>query len=354
VALLDATEIPCGHCGRTVPVPPEYRRAVETTRQTDAERAAADALWRQFGARRVSLAPALVLMALPGLYLVIGLVIGALAAAGVLDVGVGPRPLMAMVLWAPLPLVLAAAYASYWFVLEGRRQRHAMGVSLAALVGPTPGCRGCGAPLAVRAGDLHARCLYCGTESLVTPDAMSARAMRKDLEGAQLDAKQAVDTIAERRGRARFTLLGIGIMVAVLCAPPCVWALLPQGYRASDIGFAGLSVLLLGVLTFWAPLLTYGDARANVRVGDAERRRTGALPGIAAALGVLCGAAYVAIVLLEPPQPLAVGEHVRVEWRDHKTYGGTILATKPGQYRVHYDGYPDSMDDWQDAAHVTR
>jgi len=40
-----------------------------------------------------------------------------------------------------------------------------------------------------------------------------------------------------------------------------------------------------------------------------------------------------------------VGEKINVEWKG-KWYPSTILEAKDGQFKVHYDGWEDTWDEW--------
>ena len=43
--------------------------------------------------------------------------------------------------------------------------------------------------------------------------------------------------------------------------------------------------------------------------------------------------------------PFAVGDAVEVKWKS-SWYPASVLETKNGKYKIHYDGYSDSWDEW--------
>jgi hypothetical protein len=82
-------------------------------------------------------------------------------------------------------------------------------------------CRECGAALELRAGVLHARCMYCGTESLVeVPDALVAKA-KADVRAEHRDLESAF--AAERSARwDGLALLGRRLLVWLALVPVLV------------------------------------------------------------------------------------------------------------------------------------
>lgn len=75
-----------------------------------------------------------------------------------------------------------------------------------------PCCRQCGAPLAVNATAIFARCAYCGTDSLVTELSKAVSALDKVLRSELKTIAEAITALAYRR---RLVIAGIAIVLGV-------------------------------------------------------------------------------------------------------------------------------------------
>ena len=115
----------------------------------------------------------------------------------------------ALYLFAVVPIALAYTTQVNLKGLDGLRDQ----LSATTLKGGAEGCRSCGAPLEVAEGAIAARCIYCGTESLVnvsTRVAARESGKAKELHGSVQEAIAAFEAARaqDRAGMWAMLLLG--------------------------------------------------------------------------------------------------------------------------------------------------
>ena len=194
----------CPYCSAVVSVPAEYAHAVELQARAAQLRRSLEPQWQSLTRPRAGatewLAAALVLL-LPPL-------------ASVLAAALSPSPLGPdeVVLLVGIPALLPGGAIWVW-AIASRATVLRLGQALAASppkkAGAAPGCRSCGAPLAVEPGALGATCGYCGTDSMVVGVALTAARSR-------LRDKLRTFDDALRTLRARRILMGLGAVTLVL------------------------------------------------------------------------------------------------------------------------------------------
>ena len=250
VALGDGDTARCRACGAEVEIPGPYLALRAATRRNDQARARAEEIsaelarppslfvrfWTAAGALAVTLTTLLVVVwigvslvmcigmifgdgVLTGMIaLLIGFVIGAPmlynqalhALAGPLGVdladvwgGAGSYALLGLAFW--LASVVPQVLAAYAEMFESVRTalRTALAADPAAVPGEAEQCRTCGAPLDDRAGALHVRCVYCGSDNLVLLDAARLSRIEGGVKAACTDLESAIaeEANAARRGR---------------------------------------------------------------------------------------------------------------------------------------------------------
>ncbi len=191
-------------------MPAPHREAVRLTKHADAELARAGRLWRALERATVSSTRTLVFTHFPAAALTLGLAWlvwfrfdGAPrstgAAAGVL--------LMFLVL--PLSMRIALRTSMYGIPLGAFA---ALEQSLKSR-GSAHECRWCGAPLSVNARAVFARCIYCGTDSLVLLDSRRRRVHVAEIATAKKHAAETL-LLAEARSQEAELLSTSGVWLA--------------------------------------------------------------------------------------------------------------------------------------------
>lgn len=197
LAARDADRVRCDACGEEREMPEPHREAVRLTKHADAELERAAKIWRALEQATVSSTRTLVLTHLPAAALTLGLAWlvwfrfdgsprGAASVSGVL--------LIFLVL--PLAMRIAVRASMYGIPLGALA---ALEQSLKSR-GSAHECRWCGAPLSVKARAVFARCIYCGTDSLVLLDPRRRRVHVAEVTTAK---KHAAETLALAGERSR-------------------------------------------------------------------------------------------------------------------------------------------------------
>lgn len=208
VPLVDQAATQCAYCRGPVTVPPQYLQAVAMRRDTVAARRAAEPLWARLAAgssprwRQIGGA---VMALLPPVLTGIG---------AQLDPPLGTASLFAL---CTLPGLAPGAAIFVWGASADVTRRAACAALYASpppSPGAPPGCRHCGAPLAVEPGALACTCLYCGTDSLVKEIPVGALAAARETAVASL--REAATKLRLRLWGVRLALLGIAIFVVAL------------------------------------------------------------------------------------------------------------------------------------------
>ena len=202
----------CAHCSTSVALPTPYAEAARAVAAAAAARRAAEPHLRRlsWGAGTPTrLVTALFLLAAPPCAALVGEGLLRLDPTVVFAGMVLPSLLPGVTLWA-------------WTV-TARELGAEFTAALAAAPPPTPGkppgCRSCGAPLAVesRAGGLpalSASCGYCGTDSLVTT--IPLRAVRSERYAASARLAEAIRALRQRRAMLVLGILGGGAVVGLV------------------------------------------------------------------------------------------------------------------------------------------
>ena len=152
--------------------------------------------------------------------------------------GAGAHGSLGLAIWVVMvvPFVLAAYADSFESVRSALRT--ALAADPAALPGGPEQCRTCGAPLDVVAGQLHARCVYCGADNLVHVAGARLSTIEAGMKVTCTDLESAIaeQSVAARRGRWRVVArLGKGL------------ALIPMGVLLGRC-VAGVNEV---TVTFW-------------------------------------------------------------------------------------------------------
>ena len=116
-----------------------------------------------------------------------------------------------------LPTLCPGAVVFVWGATADATKRNyhgALAARPAAKAGEPPGCRSCGAPLAVGPSDLSATCLYCGTDSFLSD--LPIDALSTDLGEALTTLEQAARALTLRLRLVRLALLGTAVVVVGL------------------------------------------------------------------------------------------------------------------------------------------
>ncbi|HVY47541.1 MAG TPA: hypothetical protein VHB21_16745 [Minicystis sp.] len=265
VPLADADAVPCPHCGGAVAMPVAYRRAFLIERKDAATRAEARRLYAELGTppgrwlRFLSIA-------FNGWWLLFGggfvmmcaslfvvdfafFMIGDACHENVVEV----MPVREQrALQFPPAIALAAVGAALG--VYGRRHARSRRRLQAALAAKPPGraggpaiCRTCGGPLAVEAGALGVRCVYCGSDNLVALPPSWIAKVGADVATIGAEIEPARVELTRERARLRRGLVlhvgGIGVGFALFflaCLsgthePPADTGVVPPGFA----GFSG-------------------------------------------------------------------------------------------------------------------
>jgi predicted RNA-binding Zn-ribbon protein involved in translation (DUF1610 family) len=281
VPAADAETVPCPHCGQATVVPEAHRRAVALVREQDEELRRADAEWARYAKKTWPRWLASLLAAPPSLVLGGGLTAALLVKLGVLALPLSPRELLAWLGLVPLTPLVALAVLAYWSSLRAKGTALAR-VALAARPGKVPSCRACGAPLTVPESALFVRCVYCRTDSLVTLDALEARALVENIERAEASATRALESAQGRRNKARQGMKWLSLVWLGMIALALLWAAVPA--LDALLALVMADMLVLSMLTY---MLAFGTLVEGLeRSGGRPTRYNGAIALIVFALAV--------------------------------------------------------------------
>jgi len=191
---------------------------------------------------------------IPFLLLTTGL--GVFLAAGLLRIlssTVLPS-LIGVFVWFPLvPAAVLAAKVGLRNLLVSGASR--VGVAFAAIPPASsdepPNCRQCGAPLAVEAGDILVRCLYCSAESFVRFDVSKMHALQRRVGTAQMSLAQAMEALSKRANLAALETRGRVYIIAGLLVVPLIWSFVRSVQSSYWSLFIALDVWVLGVCALW-------------------------------------------------------------------------------------------------------
>ncbi len=222
-------------------MPAAYREAVDLLRESDEARRRSATTLARYEARTLPWGLVLVVSWLPAV-IVVGGIVSAAAFEFAVHRQVDVPVFLAESVWGPVIVAAGLVTLVFWYstYLSGwvPGAKAALAAKPPAAEGAPPVCRSCGAPLAVRAGDTFARCIYCGADNLVMLDAIHARSLATSVEHAEADAAQAIAHFRARGSKASTSALAIlGFWVA-FAALPLLWSLGGKGFRTSGWAFA--------------------------------------------------------------------------------------------------------------------
>lgn len=206
--LVERATSQCVFCGKEVAIAPNYLQATAMRRTAVAARRAAEPLWARLAAGSSPVwgrAGGALMVLAPPLFTGVGL--------GV-DPPLGTASVFAI---CALPALVPGAALFVWGASSDVTRRDAQAGLFAkppTKPGTPPGCRTCGAPLAVEHGALACTCLYCGTDSLVKGIPMQAIASERETAVASL--REAAGKLRLRLWLVRLALTGIAVFVVVL------------------------------------------------------------------------------------------------------------------------------------------
>jgi hypothetical protein len=130
-----------------------------------------------------------------------------------------------------------------------------IGVAFAATPSATESgglnCRQCGAPLAIEAGDILVRCLYCGAESIVRLDAAQMRSLETNVGTAKMSLAQAMAALSKHAELASFETRGRVLVIAGLLVLPLLWSFSLAVQSSYWTFVIALDVFVLGLCVFW-------------------------------------------------------------------------------------------------------
>jgi predicted RNA-binding Zn-ribbon protein involved in translation (DUF1610 family) len=206
--LREVAEVACPFCEAMVVVPPDYLEAACLRTLELAARAEAEPAWRAVAEGVSDWLP----------YAALGSV--ALApplAALLVNLLFEWRSQGEVMAYVALPLLLPGAALFFW---SSAVNETTLGVRSALCAAPPheegkpPGCRSCGAPLAVGDEALFASCLYCETDSLL--EAMPLRPLGESLRSTLKTLSDATSALRMRRRLLAFGVSGFTLFVAAL------------------------------------------------------------------------------------------------------------------------------------------
>jgi uncharacterized Zn finger protein (UPF0148 family) len=206
LAARDAERVCCAACGEEQPVPPRHREAVRLTKQADLELERAAQTWRRLESATLSAKRTLVLTHLPPAVLTLGL--AWLAVFGHQGAPFTTRTVagLAVVFMALPPSVLIAVQAAMYGIPAAKLENIAQ--CLVSRGETTQECRRCGAPLSFEQRAVFARCIYCGTDSLVLLDQRRRRLHLAEVTAGQAHAADALRLMGVRARETESLSLG--------------------------------------------------------------------------------------------------------------------------------------------------
>ncbi|HTA91681.1 MAG TPA: hypothetical protein VK745_18990 [Polyangiaceae bacterium] len=289
VPVADLESATCPYCGQLVSVPEEHRNAVRLVRAQDTELRHAEREWSRFTRTTLPTWLATLFAMPPSLILAGSLTAALLAKLGLLVLSSEPRIFFAISGLLPLAPAVVLAVVAYWSstTAEGIRLTR---VLLAARPGKVPTCRNCGAPLLVPEQALFVRCPYCRTDSLVTLDALQARALLENIDRAEASAQGAIESARARRAKALWAARWMAAIWFGMISIALLWAFVPT--LDAVIGLVAADVFVLSLFTY---LITAGTLVSSV----GSPRLRAKLSAVGAAAGfALATASTVALWLI--------------------------------------------------------
>jgi len=246
LAVVDAPTIGCAYCGAVNEVPAAYREELRLARDLDETTRHAVAEWARLDRIKVPRWLFVVAASVPFLLMAGGFAI-------LLTLRVVNLPwLVAIFVWLPLaPAALLASSVGMRNLLVSGAAR--IGVALAAISSASGelNCRQCGAPLSVEAGDVLARCLYCGAESIVRLDESQMQSLERNVGTAKQSLAQAMSALSKHAELASFETRGRVYVIAGLLVLPLVWSFVLAVQLSYWSLLIGLDVFVLSLCVFW-------------------------------------------------------------------------------------------------------
>jgi len=252
--VVDAPTLVCRYCGTINQIPEAYREELRLARDLDQATRRAIEEWARLDDMNVPRWWFVCAATIPFLLLTTGL--GVFLAAGLLRIlssTVLPS-LIGVFVWFPLvPAAVLAAKVGLRNLLVSGAAR--VGVAFAAIPPASsdepPNCRQCGAPLAVEAGDILVRCLYCSAESFVRFDVSEMHALQRRVGTAQMSLAQAMEALSKRANLAALETRGRVYIIAGLLVVPLIWSFVRSVQSSYWSLFIALDVWVLGVCALW-------------------------------------------------------------------------------------------------------
>jgi DNA-directed RNA polymerase subunit RPC12/RpoP len=195
LAARDTDYVRCDSCGDEREVPVQHRQAVRLTKQADAELQGAARMWRSLERATLSPKRTLLFTHLPAALVTLGLTWLSISPPQAAPFPVPTVVVLGLIFLALPASVLGSVRASMYGIPPA--QLVTMARSLVSR-GEKHECRRCGAPLDVADRAVFARCIYCGTDSLVLLDARRERAHVAEVANAKRHAAEALQLIGAR------------------------------------------------------------------------------------------------------------------------------------------------------------
>jgi uncharacterized Zn finger protein (UPF0148 family) len=206
LAARDADRVSCVACGEERQVPPQHREAVRLTKQADVELERAARTWRSLERATLSAKRTLLLTHLPPAVLTLGLAWLALLGQKGAPFTTPTVAGLAVVFMTLPPSVLVAVRAAMYGIPAAKLENIAQG--LVSRGEATQECRRCGAPLSFEQRAVFARCIYCGTDSLVLLDQRRRRLHLAEVTAGQNHAADALRLMGVRTRETESLSLG--------------------------------------------------------------------------------------------------------------------------------------------------
>jgi DNA-directed RNA polymerase subunit RPC12/RpoP len=254
LVVVDAPTVVCRYCGGINEVPAAYREELRLARDLDETTRCAIAEWARLDQIKVPRWLFIGAASLPVLVIAGGLAI--LLSLGMLKTvsSTSLPQFLAVFVWLPLvPAALLASRVGMRNLLVSGATR--IGVAFAATPSATESgglnCRQCGAPLAIEAGDILVRCLYCGAESIVRLDAAQMRSLETNVGTAKMSLAQAMAALSKHAELASFETRGRVLVIAGLLVLPLLWSFSLAVQSSYWTFVIALDVFVLGLCVFW-------------------------------------------------------------------------------------------------------
>jgi predicted RNA-binding Zn-ribbon protein involved in translation (DUF1610 family) len=252
VPIADAERVACPFCGSATAVPEAHRQAVRLVRAQDDELRRAEKQWQSYAKKTLPNWVAKAASVPPSVILSSVVAVALLDKLGAIQAWTTPRRVIGLGV-LPLAPAIALAAMAYWSTVRENDVRVAR-LALAARPGKVPCCRSCGAALAVSDGATFVRCPYCRADSLVTLDALQARALSDNVQRAHDSASAALEAGRARRAKTLQAGKVLGSIFLGAVALLFVWGFAP--FLDFVLVLMFLDMLTLSTLTYALTLST--------------------------------------------------------------------------------------------------